>query len=363
MGNKLSFLTGFWDFVLRLFGHGKETRDPEQTVESAAHPDTPTEAFGGVPERRTDPDDQNENTLGPRCPAVNVPSNEHCQLDVPRSPEGLEASRVRADSSSSSSVEETDEQALDAKAQLLSIPDHDTSTPENLGDRKPNKNPERPIQLPKLIQCLPPNCLFENLFIRDILILRTVNRHLMNVVDEYFIHTVLPKAEIVFLVKHITNQNDPAEKEFQSLFPVIKRIDPDKRVLPGGRVVFEPETTGKQYTYRHGQFEPVELRFHLPDFERKYDWPLVAGTDPSVTQPISYREGGYSSSRNLKLSLKVTRMHHYIRLDTFDRTPIHVFYKDIADTRPQAVSLHAISIPVDFLRRSLCKEIRSSKRR
>jgi hypothetical protein len=191
--------------------------------------------------------------------------------------------------------------------------------------------------------------LFDRLRVCDILNARLVCQDMMRIMDDYFLHTVLPKTAMSFHVKHIVDRTSPPENEYQHLYPVIRRISiKENRVFPLNRIVFEPSPQEPQsaYTYRHRRFEPLKINFHLHDFQPNHNWPLVAAT---------YYEEGYRQTQKIKFPAQYTRLHRYVRFDTFKNSPIHVFYKDVSESDSNVVRLHAVSIPLDYLRTSLRK--------
>jgi hypothetical protein len=195
-----------------------------------------------------------------------------------------------------------------------------------------------------------PQSIFDYLPIKDVLPFVKVNRHMKELVDNYFLHYILPQTEIYYYVDHIMEDGSPPSEEYQRLYPVIRRMNKASRKFPSDRVVFEPEIESTpKYTYRKNTFNHVEIKFHLGDWRRPKKMLLDGRHRPAADTPYSYRADGYRKSHKLTY----TRMYHYIRFDTFENSPIYVFYKDVSDT-DGVVALHAISIPLNFLRQSLC---------
>lgn len=187
---------------------------------------------------------------------------------------------------------------------------------------------------------------FKRLSIQDVIRARGISRDMTQFVDNYFLNRVLPKTVLRFHSKHFHDVGYPAEREYQILLPVIRRIDKDRRFLPYDRVIYEPDVASLPvYSYRIGKFEPVAIDIHLDD-HGKYRWPLIAAAaDDSRPSHRQYR--------SRKIHLKHTKKHQYYRFDTFRNSPVHVFYKEQLDDDPNIVKVHAISIPLTFLRRAI----------
>jgi hypothetical protein len=168
-------------------------------------------------------------------------------------------------------------------------------------------------------------------------------------VDNYFVHYVLPRSEIYFHIDHIMEDGSPPSEEYQRLYPVIRRIDKHKRVFPNDRLVFEPEIEETpKYTYRNGFFDRVQIKFHLGDWRRRENWPLDC--PPTARTPYCYK----ADEPRTRHKLQITRPFQYFRFDTFKDSPIYVFYKYLPGTGGDVVALHAISIPLNYIRQSLC---------
>jgi hypothetical protein len=254
----------------------------------------------------------------------------------------------RAGSTSSNSADENDPQVTSARDQLSSIPDPGEPLPLGLEQQRGDP-PKPPVQLPQLLQFVLPQSIFDYLPIKDVLPFVKVNRHMKELVDTYFLHYILPQTEIYYYVDHIMGDGSPPSEEYQRLYPVIRRINKDSRKFPSNRVVFEPEMElTPKYTYRKNTFNHVEIKFHLGDWRRPKKMLLDGRHRPAADTPYSYRADADRKSHKLPY----TKMYQYIRFDTFENSPIYVFYKDVSDT--DVVALHAISIPLNFLRQSLC---------
>lgn len=265
---------------------------------------------------------------------------------------GLAVPHHRAGSTSSNSADENDPQVSSARDQLSSIPDPSAPPPIDHEEER-GEPPKPPVQLTQLIDFVQPQNIFDYLLIKDVLPYVKVNRHMKELVDNYFLHYILPQTEIYYYVDHIMGDGSPPSEEYQRLYPVIRRIDKDNRKFPSDRVVFEPEFEhNPKYKYRKNTFNHVEIKFHLGDWRRPKTMFLDGRRRhrPAADTPYSYSAGGDRTSRKLS---SFTRMYQYIRFDTFENSPIYVFYKDVFDS-DHVVALHAISIPLNFLRQSLC---------
>ena len=178
-----------------------------------------------------------------------------------------------------------------------------------------------------------------------------VSKQMKNIIDDYFLHTILANSEIKFCSKHIDDFEGRTRNEFEKLLPVIRRVERNKRFLPHERLVYEPDPKKTTtYSYRHGKFEPLKIEFWLRE-GGMYSWPLNPSADETAdNSPPRYR----SDRRSLHLlqHWKYTKVHQYYRFDTFKKSPVHVFYKE-EDPDRVVFKLHAISIPLDFLRASL----------
>jgi hypothetical protein len=262
----------------------------------------------------------------------------------------------RTDSTYSCDADESDPQVTSARYQLSSIPDPDE--PLKLGlEEERGESRQPPVQLSEILQFVLPQSVFDYLPIKDVLPLAKVNRHMKELVDTYFLHYVLPQTEIYYYLDHIMEDGSPPSEEYQRLYPVIRRIDKASRGFPGDRVVFEPEfESTPKYTYRKNTFNHVEIKFHLGDWRRPKTMLLDGYHRPAADTPYSYRADGGRKSHKLPY----TRMYHYIRFDTFESSPIYVFYKDVSRA-DGVVALHAISIPLNFLRQSLSSTTSDNK--
>ena len=263
----------------------------------------------------------------------------------------------RAGLTSTNSIDKNEEQITSARDQLLSIPDGNEPLRIEYEHSPPVEPPKSPLNLSLLIDFVGAMSIFDYLAIKDVLETGKVNRYMREIVDNYFLHYILPRTEIYYYVDHITEDEGPPSGEYQRLYPVIRRVDKELRKFPDNRVVFEPELDRSlKYTYRHGSFRHVEIKFHLWNWRRqRRNWPLHEKTSVSET-PYSYKADGYCKSRKIPY----TRMHQFVRFDTFNDSPIHIFYRDVPDTDGRVVTLHAISIPLNYIRHSLSASIPGS---
>jgi hypothetical protein len=209
-------------------------------------------------------------------------------------------------------------------------------------------SPVHLVQRPKfaeLLTFLDPCAIFKHLPIDDVIRARGISQHMLGIVDDYFLHRILSRTEIVFGVKYYHDIDGRRELEYQRLQPVIQRIEKQKRHLPHGRMLYEPvNDSGRTYLYRHGSFEPVAIDFRLPDDIYKYSWPLVAMPDDIGRYRSRYKRQSY---------LKYTKIYQYYKFQTFKDSPVQVFYKDYRGNGPDGFTLHALSIPLNYLRHAL----------
>lgn len=252
----------------------------------------------------------------------------------------------------SSDISET--QRSDVEDQLLSIPPEDVSEVDDNDNPPAHQDfPDPPLTFDKLIEYVIPASVLKYMDIKDIIRVRRVSRHMRQIVDDYLLHRILPKTEITFYLKYLSKHDARTEREWEHLTPVIRRVDKEKRMLPHDRVVYEPEYTGVPKHLQHrGKFEPEGIMFRLNMNDRtwKFYWPLIANAERTsrTYRDDRYREDRY---RSHSIELKYTLMHQYYRFDTFKNSPVYVFYKEQREY--DSVRLHAISIPIEYLRQCL----------
>jgi hypothetical protein len=205
-----------------------------------------------------------------------------------------------------------------------------------------------PIGFAELLNYLDPSAIFKHLPIDDVIRARGISRDMLRIADDYFLHRILPWTEIVFRVKYYHDIDGRRELEYQRMQPVIRRIEKEKRFLPHNRLLYEPvKDSGRTYLYRHGSFEPVAIDFWLPDDIYRYSWPLVAMPEDSSRYLSRYKRQSHL------ILLKHTKIYRYYKFQTFKDSPLQVFYKDQPGNGPDRFILHAISIPLTYLRHAI----------
>jgi len=365
MGARFSVFSRFWKFLRRVFRFPRKGIEAERGQDDTPRTDTTLVSEPEAARLAEAPPGCNEDNAGfveisPPGNTINIVLKAYDLEDVSHLTIGTSSAHHRAGSTSSCSGDESDDQAkASAEDQLSSIPAPDEPlhieprlpvTPE-----EPPQSVSRPVQLFALIEAVGPRRVFDHLRIKDVLAVGKVDRYLKATVDNYFNHTVLPQSEIYYYIDHIMEHDGPSSEEYQRLYPVIRRIEKTRRVFPDGRVVFEPKFEEKpRYTYKKDSFKHVEIKFHLvglqewPPRDLPLDCPLAARTR------YSYKAEGYRKRHKLPYKLPYTAMHQFIRFDTFKDSPIYVFYKGLPGSHGETFALHAISIPLNFLRQSLC---------
>jgi len=205
---------------------------------------------------------------------------------------------------------------------------------------------ETPPTFQELIDDVGLGLFFQHLSIQDLISARGISRGMMQSVDNYFINRVLPRTVMFFHSKNFYDVDSPAEREYQRLLPVIRRIDKERRFMPDDRVIYEPDVAFlPAYSYRIGEFEFVAIGLYL-NGAGKYRQPLIAtAVDDSRPSQRQYR--------SRKINLRYTKKHQYYKFDTFKNSPVHVYYKERFYDDRNIVKLHAISLPLTFLRRML----------
>ena len=183
---------------------------------------------------------------------------------------------------------------------------------------------KRPVSLIKLIDYIDPENLFRHFPIHQVIAVREVSESLKIMVDDYFLHRILPWSEITLHSTFIHGIEGRPERESEILIPVIRRIEKENRFLPYKRVLFEPKGgENRRRYYCHGKFEPRSVEFRLKDGTR-YTWDLTAEADIGSQ---SYRNDRRSHRLTLP-PLKHKKIYQYYKFETFTNSPAQVFYKD-----------------------------------
>lgn len=199
-----------------------------------------------------------------------------------------------------------------------------------------------PVSLTELISYISPENLFKHLPIRDVIAARGLCQSMKACVDDYFLHCFLPWIKITIYSRYI---DDDVEMEYEILTPVLRRIDKEKRFLPHGRVLFEPNNQTRLHYHGHGRLEPVVVEMQVPE-GTKYTWPLVRA---SVTRYLKEVNTSIVSHR---------KIYQYYKFEHFKNSPAHFFYKDSPDSElRRGFALHALSYPLEWLRQVLYNDI------
>lgn len=173
-----------------------------------------------------------------------------------------------------------------------------------------------------------------------------------SVCDDHILHDIIPETEVKFYT-----QRTGELKERDELFPVIKRIKRERRVLPTGKlIVYEPKEYRKRCGgLRLGEFVPASIDFLLPGSRTELHWVLKADQPDS---PSSYRFS--RNARDMRAGGERSRTLRTLYY-TFDdllsisgpghepeQFPIKVWYKK-SDEEIGSHRFHALSIPYDSL--------------
>lgn len=145
------------------------------------------------------------------------------------------------------------------------------------------------------------------------------------------LHYILPRSHILFSTTFI--DDDCERTETQILYPVIRRVSKERRGLPQGCLVYEPDYSAHSYTYRPGEFSPTGLKLCLPD-QTSYKVHLL-----SAYTTISRYDHG---RRNTRMTPPDTERDEFsIFNGPAGDGLLKVFYKRTEDS----YKLHAFSIP------------------
>lgn len=240
---------------------------------------------------------------------------------------------------------------IHAEEQLNSIPDYNDIAIATLPLAKPENSYFNRTNLNDFLHIIP-IAVLKYLNVREVIIARGISSSIKEVVDDYFLHQLLSNSEIKLVTQYIDDFEGRKEREWEVLLPVIRRVERNKRFLPQNRLVYEPDPQRfTRYYYRHGKFEILRIEFRLKEGNTYY-WPLNPHFDSTVDSDYrpTYRN---RQSIHLLQIVKHTKLHQYYRFDTFKNSPVHVFYKDDPDPDLNVFRLHALSIPLDYLRAAL----------
>lgn len=150
-------------------------------------------------------------------------------------------------------------------------------------------------------------------------------------------------------VSTLYGEDGERNSDYQHLYPVIRRLQPDKWVFPRERIIYEPiYNLGMRYTYRPGRYKPAELIIRLPHRAKPYKWVLEPGRREPTYDSVGNNAASYIPVTNLShmgLDDVYAVFDYFHRSDLHHEFPIKVFYK----THDQYLKLHALSIPLELL--------------
>lgn len=321
-----------------------------------------TEAASGTRDNMDPPTEITQPPIG-----VDIAIGHHEVESLNQRSELSEDDDAQSESSASGSV---DSQVNISNTQLSSIPPQPVAPADGpsalAGVRIPdfpvvqrNSLPSSSLSLVDFISCLPlEHRLEQYLQIKDIINLGRISPELEIVVLKDFLQDyIISNSYITLRTKHVRAGSRP--RESLPLYPVIRRRDKLDRVLPDGRVVYEPDYNNFRPSYRPGKYAPDEIEFHLPiELHRPsrsrstpYRWPLGENQvgRPYQTHDTVYREERNAPSSNMSV---VQGVFYKFRNemsgeDQQDDFPVNVFYKREGDS--EAAKLHAVSIPWECL--------------
>jgi hypothetical protein len=183
------------------------------------------------------------------------------------------------------------------------------------------------------------------LSLEQILEVRGVSPQMSRMAQFWVLHKLIPESQIE--VSTMSSVQGHQSTEQVRLSPVIKRVVVAQRVLPGGRLVFEPQYEEVEARYQPNHFMPVKIIFTTPDQQTSYHWSLEPLQEASRhEQPYRHRSYLYTPecySRN-----KFLIFHKFKIEESKEEIPIKVFYKRQNDGHPDT-KLHAVSIPLECL--------------
>jgi hypothetical protein len=273
-----------------------------------------------------------------------VPGRPDPQLDHP-------SSNVSIQSPALSAVDGASVQAVIQNHYAIYTP---LSPPENTSDCDEDSSgadqQECPLLKPTTLSSLFHFCvdefdIFKYLSLEQVLATRGVCRQMSRMAEFWVLHELIPESQIEVSTKSMVLGHESTEQV--QLSPVIKKVVVAKRVLPGGRLVFEPTYEEVEARYRSNHFMPVKIIFTAPDQKTSYHWnlePLREASrheQPSRHRSYLYKPECYSRDKFLIF-------HKFKIAESKEEIPIKVFYKRQNDGHPDT-KLHAVSIPLKCL--------------
>jgi hypothetical protein len=200
-----------------------------------------------------------------------------------------------------------------------------------------------------VLDCLGISYIMQFLSICDIIRLGQCCRIWRQIVHDWLMQSFFPVTRIDLRTNLGTHKLPPLYS-YQKLYPVIGRLLPEERILPAGRLLFEPDGDTPRQAHQLGQFTPDEVRLHLPDWSTSHCWHLGderrTGPRHDIQQVGNRRD--QDADRYTLTATAVIGIHklHYLN------SGIQVFYKTDSD----AVIIHALSIPWQSLINKLLKD-------
>jgi hypothetical protein len=340
-----------------------------QKIRSKMKKTTTSEALVTVPQDISRVGHSSDNRSSKPSPGQALIDIANTAIQIPPEVESLNQIRESQEDDTRSQASANglvDDSVSDTKTQLSSIPPQpvisaDGSSVPAIETGQRTALPDRALSLIELIPHLPiDHRLEKSLHIKDIINLGLVNREFHRVVlKDFLLNQIIVKTRIKFHTRQ--RETRGRDRESLDLYPVIRRVDKEDRVLPCNRIVYEPDFTQNRPSYRPGEFTPDEIEFHLPNelHSQPYFWPLGDELVIPRKTRVHYREERNTPVSNICVVQSVFYKFQNAGAERGDDFPVNVFYK--RDGESPAARLHAVSIPWDrLLERLLCEPGRAS---
>jgi hypothetical protein len=123
-------------------------------------------------------------------------------------------------------------------------------------------------------------------------------------------------------------------------------VERQKRVLPDGKILFEPTYEELDTRYHPNFITPVEIIFNTPGQKTLYHWRL----EP-LNEPYRYdlhRHRTYIHKPECYTLNRFLIFHKFRIADSKGPIPVKVYYKQDVPQNPNT-KLHAVSIPLESL--------------